>query len=381
MTSVSASTATRSALKRASFWAVLLLVPLCALEVISFVVTKRLQERAFSYEDTFFSQVRQDEFERFVSSPYFDPALGWNNPQAPTRAARQNCVGQTIEYHYEDGMRVTPGLAKGMAEVALFGESYTQGEDVADAFTIASVLTNQYAIPTANYGVNAYDPLQAAGKLETALPRLAGVKVVVLLVMHENIWRVVNSFKPVYFPYKNEFYFGLKPYVSGGRVAPLHYPTSYPDFLREARSRFRSDYWAKPERRFPFTLSLARGLASRSFLARVRARREGAFAYDYDTNEETRTALMVALDRFVTTADSAGRRPVVVFIPRFQRSYGVSARFVQAANQRWGREIAHEFVDGEMDWSRYKLSEAADYCHPSPYGYGRIALFLSKLLR
>jgi lysophospholipase L1-like esterase len=49
-------------------------------------------------------------------------------------------------------------------------------------------------------------------------------------------------------------------------------------------------------------------------------------------------------------------------------------------NQKWGSEFAYEFVDDGLDWARYRLSEARDYCHPSAYGYARIALFLRNIL-
>jgi len=367
-------------MKRAVFWAIVLLLPVVLLEVACYFITAHYRYDFFSYEQEFFDDVAQVEFDTFVHSRFFDPHLAWNNPVAPTKVFRKNCIGESIEYNYRDGSRLTPGPTKGQEVVALFGESYTQGEEVGDAFTISAVLSNQYGTPTINYGVNAYDPLQAAGKFKASLPGIPGVRTAVLLVMHENIWRVVNSFKPVYFPAKNEFYFGLKPYVKGTTIVPLSYPKDFPDFLREARARFRADYWAKPPRRFPYSVSLIKALRSHSFRSRVWTRLRGPFVHEYQVNAETRSALATALDEFVAVADSAKIRPVVVFIPRFRKSYGVSRPFVQAMNQKWGREIAHEFVDDEMDWTRYKLSERRDYCHPSPYGYGRIALFIRNVL-
>lgn len=367
-------------MKRIVFTAIMLFVPIATIEVACYVVAWHYRYDFFSYEKEFFRGVEQAEFEAFVASKYFDPELAWDNPVAPTKVFRKNCVGETIEYNYQDRTRVTPGLVKGQEQVAIFGESYSQGEEVADGSTVSAVLSREYAIPTINYGVNAYDPLQAVLKFKASLPEMPGVRTAVLLVMHENVWRVVNSFKPVYFPAKNEFYFGLKPYVKDGAIVPLRYPRSFPDFLREARARFRGDYWAKPERRFPYSLSLIRALFSHSFVSRVWTQVKGPFVYEYQVNPETRAALAAVLDEFVSAADAARIRPVIVFIPRFQRSYGVSRPFVEFMNGRWGRELAHEFADESIDWSRYKLSEHRDSCHPSPYGYGRIALFVSKVL-
>jgi hypothetical protein len=367
-------------MKRIVFTAILWLVPMATIEVACYLVARHYRYEYFSYEREFFEGVEQSEFETFVASKYFDPQLAWNNPISPTRVFRKNCVGETIEYNYQEGSRVTPGVVKGQEAVAIFGESYSQGEEVADGSTISSILSRDHGIPTINYGVNAYDPLQAALKFKASLPEIPQVRTAVLLVMHENIWRVVNSFKPVYFPSKNEFYFGLKPYVKDGTIVPLAYPKGFPDFLREARTRFKEDYWTKPERRFPYSLSLIRALSSHSFVSRMWAQLKGPFVYEYQVNPETRAALATALQEFVSVADSAHIRPVIVFIPRFKRSYGVSRSFVESLNEKWGRELAHEFVDETIEWNRYKLSEDRDWCHPSPYGYGRIALFVSKIL-
>ena len=34
----------------------------------------------------------------------------------------------------------------------------------------------------------------------------------------------------------------------------------------------------------------------------------------------------------------------------------------------------------EIDWANYKLASHPDYCHPSPYGYARIADFVAKVI-
>ena len=334
----------------------------------------------FSYEEEYLSNVEYAKFHRFVTSEYFDPHIGWNNPIPPTKAFRKNCIGETIEYNYRDGYRVTPALVKGQEVAAIFGESYSQGEEVGDDSTISSILTSKYAIPTINYGVNAYGPLQAVEKFKASLPVIPNVKVAILLVMHENIWRAVNSFKPVYFPYKSDYYFGLKPYIKDGKIIPLHYPADFPDFLREAKDRFTEDYWAKPERSFPYSLSLTKALFSRSFISRFWALFRGPFVYEYQFNEETKTALATVLKEFVSVAESANMRPIIVFVPRNIKSYVSSRTFVQTMNEKWGREIAYEFVDENLNWQMYRIAEYPNSCHPSAYGYGRIALFVHDII-
>lgn len=367
--------------KRIVFMTLMLLVPICAIEVASYFATRHFKYVYFSYEQEYFDNVEKPAFDKFITSAYFDPHLGWNNPVPPIKVSRTNCIGKRIEYNYRNGYRVTPALPKGQETVALFGESYSQGEEVGDDSTISSILTSKYAIPTINYGVNAYDPLQAVEKFKSSLPDIPHVKVAVLLVMHENIWRVVNSFKPVYFPYKTDFYFGLKPYVKNGKVVPINYPNSFQDFLREARIRFAEDYWAKPKRCFPYSLCLAKALFTHSFISGFWTRIRGPFVYEYQFNTETKTALATVLEEFVSVAELNKIRPIVVFVPRSRKSYGCSGPFVRSMNEKWGREIAHEFVDQNLNWPKYRIAEKPDYCHPSEYGYDRIALFMRDIIR
>jgi len=366
-------------MKKLSFVAIMLIVPVALIEMMAAWFSAHFSSELFSYRREYMRTVRADQFREFIASPYFDPRLGWNNPKTLTRATRLNCVGQAVEYVYEDGARQTPGIKLDQAQVALFGESFTQGEEVGPEFTIASVLTRQYSLPTANYGVNAYDPLQAVEKFEELISKPQSFKVAVLLIMHENIWRIVNSFKPIYQPYYSEWYFGLKPYVRRGEIVELAYPLSYVDFLRETGRLFESDYWAKPERKFPYSLSTLQAVLSVAFKERIWALRQGRFRHDYES-EELRKDLSAVIDRFVSAANAAAITPFVIFIPKERSTYRVSENYVAAENKRLGRTLVFEFVDLDIDWVNYKLASHPDYCHPSPYGYARIADFVAKVI-
>jgi hypothetical protein len=365
-------------LNRAGLTVLTLLIPAIVIEAGSAVVSRVLVHRLFSYESEFFENVHKNEFDRFVGSGFFDPQLGWNNPQQPLETVRTNCAGNEIKYHYEHGARLTPGLVSGKEEIALFGESYTFGEEVADNLTIASVLTQKYGLPAINYGVNAYGPLQALEKFKSLHSNERVFKTAVLIIMHENVWRVVNSFKPIYFPAKSDYYFGLKPYVKNGRIVDLTYPGDYESFLAEASQRFKMDFWAKPERRFPYTLSLLRATKSNTFKAMLSGAVNGPFQDEYYTNEKTVSALRTVLDEFVRYSDSLGIHPLVIFVPRNKASYRCTERFALSMNERWHRQIAHEFTDPELDWHSYKNEKYAVQCHPSPYGYERIAGFVDR---
>jgi hypothetical protein len=363
-------------MKKLLFAAMMLAIPVAFIEGACAWFSAQFDTQFFSYRNEYMRTVSANQLQQFVASPYFDAHLGWDNPKQFTRATRSNCIGEAVEYAYEDGARQTPGVSLNQAQVALFGESFTQGEEVDRESTIASVLTRRHGLPTANYGVNAYDPLQAVEKFENVVSRSHSFKAAVLLIMHENIWRVVNSFKPIYQPYYSEWYFGLKPYVKQGEIVELAYPVPYGDFLREAEQRFKSDYWARPERRFPYSVSTIRAMFSNPFKERIWALWRGRFRHDYES-EELRADLSAVIDRFVSAADASAIRPLVIFIPKNRSTYEVSQNYVAAENARLGRRLAYEFVDPDMDWKKYSIASYPDYCHPSPYGYARIADFIA----
>ena len=366
-------------MKQFSFIAILLVIPIAFIELMAGWFSAHFNTELFSYRNEYLRTVKADQFHRFIESPYFDARLGWNNPKQFTRVTRRNCIGQAIKYVYESGARQTPGTTLEQAQIALFGESYTQGEEVGSESTIASVLTNRHGLPTANYGVNSYDPLQATEKFQELVSRPHSLNAAVLLIMHENVWRLVNSFKPIYHPYYSEWFFGLKPYVRRGEIIELDYPRTYDDFLNRAEQLFRSDHWAKPERKFPYSLSTVQAVFSNTFTQRSRALLQGRFRHEYES-EEFRRDLSAVIDRFVSTAEASAIAPYVIFIPRAGDTYRVSESFVAAENKRLGRTLAFEFVDPEIEWGKYKLAPYPDSCHPSPYGYARIADFVAKVI-
>src|ERR1700754_3351973 len=131
-------------MKKYVFASILIAIPILGVELFCAVFSGYFGKHFFSYEPEYMRQVKAADFERFIDSPYFDPHLGWNNPKALTNAIRENCLGENIEYSYSDSARITPGSALDQSEIALFGESFTQGEEVRDDRTIASVLTLKY---------------------------------------------------------------------------------------------------------------------------------------------------------------------------------------------------------------------------------------------
>src|SRR6267378_6111618 len=108
-------------MKRLLFLAIMLLVPIACIEGMAAWLSAHFDTQLFSYRSEYMRTVKVDQFHRFIASPYFDASLGWNNPRELTRVTRRNCVGQNVEYVYEDGARQTPGVMLDQAQVALFG--------------------------------------------------------------------------------------------------------------------------------------------------------------------------------------------------------------------------------------------------------------------
>src|SRR5690349_3843078 len=133
-------------------------------EALSFAVGSLVRREIFSSEDAYFARLDHAEFERSRLSPWFDAELGWNVPTKKATETRPNCLDQKVTYSYQDEYRGTPG--PGIALVALFGDSFTYGDEVDDNSTTAAALERLIKAPVLNYGVPGFGPEQAVLKFE-----------------------------------------------------------------------------------------------------------------------------------------------------------------------------------------------------------------------
>src|SRR5262249_55300972 len=154
---------------------------------------------------------------------------------------------------------------------------------------------------------------QAVEKFKQALHVIPRNHVAILLVQHENIRRIVNSFRPVYSP--PGLLYSLKPYVNNAKTVPLSYPSSFQEFMQTAHQRFYSDFWAKPNLRFPYTISLIKVLFSKNFTTIVWSALIQRFGYEYNIDQELIGDLDYVVEDFVRTADANAIKPIVIFIP------------------------------------------------------------------
>jgi len=318
-----------------------------------------------------------------------DPVLGWDH-RGPRLAREANCVGEEIAYSFDgEGARVYPGYEAARAGIIVLGDSYSNGAEVNDAETYPARLAHALGVSVANHGVGGYGPVQSLLLLEQKLARYPTLKVAILGIMYENIYRMVNSYRAVL--YENAFDYGLKPYMAGGAIRS--YPgadalTNIDRFKAYANDAFDKDFWAKPSAGFPYSLSLIRGLSSHYFYFRrfqKRFRKLGIPEYFLALRSEAfLSELFPLLEQYTGFAQQHALTPVVIFIPRNIYDTQSATRLIA--------EHADRFPDGlvvgdvgmaDIDWERFNLisPDSGDHCHPSAYGYAQIAEYVTALLR
>jgi hypothetical protein len=358
---------------RAGFIAVGVLLLVALAELMSFGFGTFSGDDMFSTEETYFGSVDGNKFSRWLASPWFDAELGWNTPTPLTTETSRNCLGKDVSYSFQDEARGIP--RDGKPAVALFGDSYTFGDEVDDDSTSAVALGRLIDAPVLNYGVRAFGPEQSVLKFERLAQKRRMPNIAVLIIMHENIRRVVNSFRPVYAS-ATDVRFGLKPFIAGQRLVNISYPQNYNEFVEQARRRFIDDFWARPSFRFPYSVSLFKAeISNAHFIDRIASRGRPPFSYEYGSENPLRTALTTAIDRWRASVSARGSKPFVLFIPSNHFDNGVAAAYVATLNAAAGETFAFEFDDPKIDWRYYNLKLG---CHPSPYGQERIALFIAS---
>jgi hypothetical protein len=239
--------------------------------------------------------------------------------------------------------------------------------------------------------VGGYDPTQSLLRLDQEAARYPRAEVAVLGIMYENLHRLVNSYRPVL--YDDARHYMMKPYMAGGAVVPHPGRAALEDvavFERHARAAFDDDFWARPQRSFPYTLALLRGLTTNAFLFRELPhdlRRFGLPEFEWSYRAERfQRELLGAFEAFAGAARRHGLRPVVVFFPRSRFDTTSASRFLAERRDRFPADlVAADAGAAPIDWSRYNLEvpeeDGVDICHPSPYGYDALAGVVAETLR
>jgi lysophospholipase L1-like esterase len=328
---------------------------------------------------------------RAFASDHGDPELGWSR-RGPARVEDRDCRGNPVVYTFDAaGGRSYAGYDAAHARVIAVGDSYTAGAETSDDAAYPARLAARLGVAVANYGIGAYDPLQATLLLERQRALHPEADVAVLGIMYENLFRLVNGYRPVL--YDDAMPYALKPHMAGGVAVAFPGPAALEDFdtfLAHASAAFDADFWARPRRAFPYAIAVLRGIASNTFLFReLQSNLRNAGIPEYALAfraERFARELVGVLVRFDTAARERGLHPVAIFLPRNRFDTQSASAFLEAHRADLPADLlVADAGTAPIDWSRYNLEvsdgDDLDICHPSAYGYDALAEFVASEMR
>lgn len=322
-----------------------------------------------------------DAYREFLATRY-DGELGWQNPRA-TSMLVENCLGEPRLYTWNVmGARAAGELLA--VDVITVGDSFTHGHEASDGETWPSRLQQITGAVVANYGVNAFDPLQATLQFERVVQRHPEARVAILGVMYENILRIPNAYRGAYRPITQEP-FGFKPFVdvSGPQPVVRDNPNQPPAANAEAlRTRveaaLESDYWWLPRAAFPHLAGMVLVPATRVIRFHLQRRVFGRTGFVEYHDPALAAGMRAVIERFIASAEARGVAPVVLFMPQNRNDLSSAALLVATLRDERPQALLLDVAEGELDWSRYNLN--GSLCHPSAYGYEQIARHVATAL-
>ncbi len=232
---------------------------LVVLEVFSFVAVQLIdQDKLFDTRETVYARFSEDGLSQFRAS-VGDPVTGWQN-RGPVTIQGQNCLGEPIAYRYDEaGARLHDNFDVASTQIVIVGDSYTHGDEAKDSQTYPARLSNLLGVSVANHGVGGYGPVQSILNFQEQAGRYPEARIVVLGIMYENLYRMVNSYRPVLYDSVYSTY-SLKPHMKDGQVVPhpgAESLASIGAFKDAAEDAFDRDFWARPVLGFPYLASVS----------------------------------------------------------------------------------------------------------------------------
>lgn len=244
-----------------------------------------------------------------------DPILGWPAPSSigtdPFDAAFS---------------RITPAFPDPATKscVALFGDSFTFGDEVAAEHAYGNVLSQLLGCRVSNYGIGGYGTDQAFLRYRDRIGDDAPI--VVLGIFSENIVRNVNQLRGLYTGRGNDL--GFKPrFIEAGDGGVIEVPMPTPTeaqigrFPGNAQEVLKHEYFLPGGdanvvfERFPYTLTVARAAAHFRVQARVRGEPYAWAFYDEDHPSRALQVTTGIVREFAQVARSRNQRPVLLLIP------------------------------------------------------------------
>lgn len=353
---------------------------LLLLESAAFLLAQlpRTRSRLFSDGPAFVQRIRGAEglYRQFVAERY-DAVLGWDNPKGTTGTFSACRRGPVTAAYLEDRSRRTNDIVAGPPILA-FGNSFTRGDEVEDGDSYPAQLARLLGRKVVNHGVGGYGPVQAVLKFQRRAADYPDARTVILGITNDDFFRMLNSYRPVYFPHTAGM-FAFQPYMRNGvQRANPNGPeaASFEELLTLARQTFREDYWALAEPRFPYSRALVDTLTRPATRLRLFGMIDPARV---PRLEEIRRGHGAVLETFVTSALAAGMAPVVLFMPDRPGLRDMFDAPVQELRARFGaRAVVVSVRDEGYRWDQYL---PAPHCHPGVYGYGIVAEHAARAVR
>lgn len=375
--------------RKLAFYLITLAIMLVVLEGFAWVTSLVVDsDDLFDHRAGVLARLNAADLAAFVKTGG-DPVLGWE-ARGPAVRQEANCRGSLKTYTYNDaGARLYAGFRPESAEIVVVGDSYTNGDEVDDDETYPAQLAALLGTSVANQGVGGYGPTQAFLNLKKKWGVYPKARIAVLAIMYENLSRMVNAYRPVL--YNTSSNYTLKPFMAGGKIRPHPGEVAFVDldsFKRYATQAFDTDFWAKPKARFPYTVAIFKALDSNYFYLRKlqkQLRKMGLPEYMLSfQSEEIRLNLINLLNEYTDFVLAWGAQPVVIFIPRNRYDTQSASRFIEQNSGLLRTEllVGDVAAAADIDWARFNLQEEKgdNICHPSVYGYHKIAEYMAELL-
>lgn len=281
-----------------------------------------------------------------------DPELGWTiRPNGSKRGYRTNRYG--IRASREYALQPPPGTLR----LAAFGDSFTHASDVPNGETWHVRMEEMNPrVEVLNFGVPGFEPGQALLRY-----RRDGVKfhphVVLIGFMSENINRVVNTFRPFYFPRSGVPFSKPRFALRGGDLVlipnPLPSEDAYRELLRKPEEVLprigENDYfYQRSSKRNPldFLPSVRFGSIVSSQYLHQPTTRGGV----YNTRSEAYQVTRSVLEEFYKEAAGNGSLPIVVIFPE--------RRDIRA--RREGRTVIYQPLLDELRGKGYRVIDLLD---------------------
>lgn len=376
-------------LKNAFFYLIMFGLIAVVVEALVLLVNfSKYPDDLYDNRQEIIDKLNQNDLSNFTANRG-DPVIGWNL-YGPKVLAMKNCVGVEVKATYNAaGARTYPGYDEDSASIITVGDSFTHSSEAGDEDAYPARLAELLGASVANHGVGGFGPVQSFLNLKQKIHHYPNAKTIVLGIMYENIYRMKNSYRPALSHDSPEVY-GLKPYIADGVIRPHPGRQVLGDiesFREYAKHAFDNDFWARPESRFPYSLSLLRSLKSNYFyyvqLQKI-WRNVGIPEYSLAfRSEDILLELFSLLNQYVVFAQQKNLKPAVVFIPRNGYDTHSAAKMINANRNRFPQGLLIGDVgDAAVDWDKFNLVsvENGNPCHPSAYGYQRIADYVADLL-